>query len=74
MKMTYNYITYDKIYGFVNYGETTLDTDDMTTWWTTKERCKDCGGAWLAENYLDGHYTCPFCGSENLLHIGGVNE
>lgn len=31
MKMIYDYITYDKIYGLVNYGETTLDIDDMTT-------------------------------------------
>lgn len=45
--------TYDPIYGFVDYGEIEVDSNRMD--WMTKERCKCCGAAWIAENYVAGH-------------------
>ena len=62
--------TYDAVFGFVDYGETKYNSNKID--WITKERCKVCGAAWIAENYLDGHSTCPNCGTNdpnNILHI-----
>lgn len=63
------FCTYDAIYGFVDYGEVEVDSNRIE--WMTKERCKCCGGAWIAENYLAGHWKCPFCGAEDnqILHV-----
>lgn len=47
----------NKIVGFVDYGS----TDSL---WATKMRCKCCGGAWLAEEYILGSDVCPKCGAE----------
>lgn len=48
-------VEYNPIIGLVDYG---ISTDD----YATKMRCKSCGGAWLAENYVGGTDVCPKCG------------
>ena len=40
----------DAIVGFVDYG--TIDSE-KNGGWSTKMRCKKCGAAWLAENYIN---------------------
>lgn len=63
-------LTYDAIYGLVDYGSAEFNLNKNE--WLTKERCKVCGAAWLAENYVDGHYRCPECGASkkgDILHI-----
>ena len=63
-------LTYDAVYGLVDYGSAEYNPDKIE--WLTKERCKVCGAAWLAENHIDGHYTCPKCGASkkgDILHI-----
>lgn len=54
-------IDYNHIIGFVNYG--TISMEDMSSSYATKMRCKECGNAWLAENYIGGIDTCPKCGA-----------
>lgn len=51
-------IEFNKIVGFVDYGS----TDSL---WATKMRCKCCGGAWIAEEYIRGTDVCPKCGAED---------
>ena len=51
-------IDYDAVQGYVNYGS--IDTN-KNGGYSTKMRCKKCGAAWLAENYLNGHDSCPKC-------------
>lgn len=51
-------INYDVIVGFVDYG--TIDSE-KNGGWSTKLRCRKCGAAWLAENYINGYNTCPKC-------------
>ena len=63
-------LTYDAVYGLVDYG--TVEYNPNKNEWLTKERCKVCGAAWLAENYANGHYECPKCGASkkgDILHI-----
>ena len=52
----------DAIVGFVDYG--TIDSE-KNGGWSTKMRCKKCGAAWLAENYINGIET-----STTLLYDG----
>lgn len=52
-------ITYDKVYGYVNYGDLDLNKNGG---YATKRRCKKCGNAWIAENFVSGYDTCPECG------------
>lgn len=62
---------YDKVYGFVDYGEFDLEKNGGRT---AKMRCKKCGAAWLSENYVAGFDTCPECGANKkseILVIGG---
>ncbi len=49
---------YSPITGLVDYG--VAPKENM---WITKMRCNICGGAWLAENYIDGTDICPKCGA-----------
>ena len=51
-------INYDVIVVFVDYG--TIDSE-KNGGWSTKLRCRKCGAAWLAENYINGYNTCPKC-------------
>ena len=39
-------LTYDAIYGLVDYGSTEFNLDK--TEWLTKERCKVCGGGMVS--------------------------
>lgn len=50
----------DAIYGLVDYGYLDSETNGG---YAAKMRCRKCGAAWLDVNYVDGHDTCPECGS-----------
>ena len=67
----FSIINIDPIYGFVDYGKYKFRKSNHTEY-ITKVRCKKCGAAWLAENYVNGFDTCPKCevtGRHNLLFI-----
>lgn len=64
-------IDYDAVYGYVNYGSIDINKNGG---YSTKMRCKKCGNAWLAENFLNGHDTCPKCkatGKRFIMSIEG---
>lgn len=68
----FHIMTYDKVYGLVDYGEKEIDLNKSAPIYITKERCRKCGAAWIAEDYVNGHRQCPKCGttSENdIMHI-----
>lgn len=60
----------DAIVGFVDYG--TIDSE-KNGGWSTKMRCKKCGAAWLAENYINGIETCPKCNATGKKYVISVN-
>lgn len=49
------------VYGFVNYGYVDCTYNGG---YITKMRCLNCGNAWIAENFISGHDTCPKCNSQ----------
>lgn len=65
--MKINIITYDKVFGFVNYGA--IDYEEGKFAYGTTMRCKECGAAWLAENHIEGLWKCPECGTEKKSSI-----
>lgn len=62
-------IDYNPVFGFVDYGEVDLDKNGG---YCAKMRCKRCGAAWIDINHLDGHFTCPNCGTSKKGHIMSV--
>ena len=60
----------DAIVGFVDYG--TIDSE-KNGGWSTKMRCRKCGAAWLAENYINGIETCPKCNATGKRYVISVN-
>ena len=68
-------LSYDAVFGFVDYGETPeIDSDKSYIPYFTKERCKNCGAAWLAENYVSGRWQCPKCGTTSKAHIMHIKD
>lgn len=63
-------INCDVIVGFVDYG---ISDSKVNGGYSTKMRCKKCGNAWLAENYLCGRDTCPKCNTTGKRYIISVN-
>lgn len=63
MKYETDILSYDAVFGLVNYGKTVIDTDDVTSNYDSRMRCKSCGAAWLASNYINGYDKCPACGA-----------
>lgn len=55
----------DAIVGFVDYG---IIDSEKNSGWSTKMRCKKCGAAWLAENYING-IKCNATGKKYVISV-----